>query len=53
MAALVREAGVVASKRTLGALDDMDDDAEMTESPKVIVDLPDFLQALAKVGLSV
>ena len=53
LAALVREAGVVALKRTLGALDDMDDDAEMSKSPKVVVDLPDFLQALGKVGPSV
>ena len=53
LAALVREAGVVALKRTLGALDDMDDDAEMSKSPKVVVDLPDFHQALDKVGPSV
>ena len=53
LAALVREAGVVALKRTLGALDDMDDDAEMSKSPKVVVDLPDFFQALGKVGPSV
>jgi len=53
LAALVREAGVVALKRTLGALDDMDDDAEMCKSPRVVVDLPDFLQALGKVGPSV
>ncbi|KAF8813475.1 AAA-domain-containing protein [Phlegmacium glaucopus] len=53
LAALVREAGVVALKRTLGALDDMADDAEMSKCPKVVVDLPDFLQALGKVGPSV
>ena len=53
LAALVREAGVVALKRTLGALDDMDDDAEMSKSPKVFVDLHDFHQALGKVGPSV
>ena len=53
LAALVREAGVVALKRTLGALDCMDDDAEMCKSPKVVVDLADFLQALDKVGPSV
>ena len=53
LAALVREAGVVALKRTLGALDDMDDDADMSKSPKVVVDLPDFHQALGKVGPSV
>ena len=54
LAALVREAGVVALKRTLGALDDMDDDdAETSKSPKVVVDLADFLQALGKVGPSV
>jgi len=50
LAALIREAGVVALKRTLGVLDDMDDDAK---SPKVVVDLPNFLQALSKVGPSV
>jgi hypothetical protein len=33
-------------KRTLGALDDMGDDAEMFKRTKVVVDLPDFLQAL-------
>ena len=53
LAALVREAGVVALKRTLGALDDMDDDAEISKSPKVVVDMLDFLQALDKVGPSV
>ena len=53
LAALIREAGVVALKRTLGALDDMDDDVDMSQSPKVVVDLPDFLQALGKVGPSV
>ena len=53
LAALVREAGVVALKRTLGALNDMDDDAEMSRCPKVVVDLADFLQALGKVGPSV
>jgi ribosome biogenesis ATPase len=50
LAALVREAGVIALKRTLGALDDMDDDVEMSKSPKAVVDL---LQALSKVGPSV
>jgi ribosome biogenesis ATPase len=34
LAALIREAGVVALKRTLGALDDVDDDAEMSKGPK-------------------
>ena len=53
LAALVREAGVVALKRTLGVLDDMDDDVQMSKSPEVVVDLPDFLQALGKVGPSV
>ena len=53
LAALVREAGVVALKRTLGALDNMDDDAEMSKSSKVVVDLHDLLQALGKVGPSV
>jgi len=52
LAALVREAGVVALKRTLGALDDVDDDVEKCKSPRVVVDLPDFLHALGKVGPS-
>ena len=38
---------------TSRALDDMDDDAEMSKSPKVVVDMLDFLQALDKVGPSV
>ncbi|KAJ3510689.1 hypothetical protein NLJ89_g4529 [Agrocybe chaxingu] len=50
LAALVREAGVVALKRTLGALDEMDDEAE---SPAVLVSLADFNNALDKVGPSV
>ena len=53
LAALIRGAGVVALKRTLGALDDVADDAEMSKGPKVAVDLPDSLQALSKVGPSV
>lgn len=50
LAALVREAGVIALKRTLGLLDDLD---ESMESPKVTVSLADFVKALDKVGPSV
>jgi ribosome biogenesis ATPase len=39
-------------KRRSSGLDDMDD-AEMSKSPKVVVDLTDLLQALGKVGPSV
>jgi len=50
LAALVREAGVTALKRTLGALDEMDDGAEYFN---VVVELADFLKALDKVRPSV
>ncbi|KAF4613820.1 hypothetical protein D9613_008072 [Agrocybe pediades] len=50
LAALVREAGVNALRRTLGALDDMDEDAE---SPAVRVGLEDFVKAMEKVTPSV
>jgi ribosome biogenesis ATPase len=50
LAALVREAGVTALKRTLGALDDMDEGAE---SPRVVVRVADFVAALDKVSPSV
>ena len=56
LAALVREAGVVALKRTLGALDEMDDVASgcvSRETPKITVGLPDFVKALDKVTPSV
>jgi len=50
LAALVREAGVTALKRTLGALDEMDDGVE---NFNVVVNLADFLKALDKVRPSV
>lgn len=54
LAALVREAGVSALKRTLGALDEMDDTPEVgLRVPKVLVDLQDFVKALDKVSPSV
>lgn len=46
LAALVREAGVIALKRTLGSFDS-------DETPTVLVHLNDFEQALAKVTPSV
>jgi len=54
LAALVREAGVVALKRTWGALDQMDERAHVgIEEPKVVVEVFDFLKALDKVSPSV
>ena len=50
LAALVREAGVIALKRTLGVLDDMAEDAPL---PKVSVSSIDFGKALDKVSPSV
>lgn len=50
LAALVREAGVTALKRTLGVLDDMAEDAP---SPKVSVSSADFGKAIDKVSPSV
>lgn len=50
LAALVREAGVTALKRTIGALDDMDEGAEC---PRVVVGMADFVKALDKVSPSV
>ncbi|KAH9486210.1 putative AAA domain-containing protein C16E9.10c [Psilocybe cubensis] len=50
IAALVREAGVTALKRTLGYLDAMADDAQ---SPPVLVELADFSKALDKITPSV
>ena len=51
LAAVVREAGVIALRKTLGALDDMDDSTGAT--PIVTVILSDFVRALEKVGPSV
>ena len=54
LAALVREAGVVALRRTLGSLDDMGNDESVAGSSttKVVVTIHDFRLALDKVGPS-
>lgn len=52
LAALVREAGVTALRRTLGTLDAMEDQ-DVENSPKVFVGIDDFMNALEKVGPSV
>jgi ribosome biogenesis ATPase len=51
LAAVVREAGVAALKRTLGVLDESKDDNEFT--PQVMVLVDDFVKALDKVTPSV
>lgn len=53
LAALVREAGVIALRRTLGALDEMDETSTAGERPRVTVGIADFLTALDKIGPSV
>jgi ribosome biogenesis ATPase len=55
LAAVVREAGVVALRRVLGALDQMDDGSgDLVENqPRVVVVLEDFVRAQDKVGPSV
>ncbi|KAI0353669.1 AAA-domain-containing protein [Trametes cingulata] len=54
LAALVREAGVAALKRTLGALDAMDAEGEVgAAEARVVVSVDDFVQALEKVQPSV
>ena len=54
LAALVREAGVLALKRTWGALDRMDEQPNVgMEEPKVVVQIFDFVKALDKVSPSV
>lgn len=56
LAAVIREAGVVALKRVLGALDQMDESGGATEDrdrPRVLVVLEDFVCAQDKVGPSV
>lgn len=50
LASLVREAGVVALRRTLGPFKDLDDSIP---SPTIVVSLSDFLTALDKIGPSV
>ncbi|KAF8150970.1 P-loop containing nucleoside triphosphate hydrolase protein [Crassisporium funariophilum] len=56
LAAVVREAGVMALKRTLGVLDEMEDETSTgmeSGTPKVVVTLEDFVNAVDKVGPSV
>lgn len=55
LAAVVREAGVVALRRVLGALDQMDDSGGslVENQPRVVVVLEDFVRAQDKVGPSV
>lgn len=55
LAAVVREAGVVALRRTLGALDQMEADGSVTagEEPKIVVGVQDFERSLQKVQPSV
>ncbi|KAG0696210.1 P-loop containing nucleoside triphosphate hydrolase protein [Suillus ampliporus] len=54
LAAVVREAGVIALKRVLGALDQMDESGGLVEDrPRVLVVLEDFMRAQDKVGPSV
>lgn len=57
LAAIVREAGVIALKRTLGALDEMEEqdgmDPMKTPTPTMTVHLLDFVKAVEKVSPSV
>lgn len=54
LAALIREAGVVALRRTLGALDEMENEGVAgLSTTKVVVTIQDFHIALDKVGPSV
>lgn len=55
LAALVREAGVIALKRTLGMLDMLGDDKEsdILQRPAVFVESEDFVKAQDKVNPSV
>ncbi|KAJ8474371.1 hypothetical protein ONZ45_g15969 [Pleurotus djamor] len=53
LASLVREAGVSALRRSLGALDRMSDDHDAGMGQSVVVCLEDFAKALDKVGPSV
>lgn len=55
LAALVREAGVIALRKTLGALDQMDESTgeEQDRPLNVQVEVQDFVRALDKVGPSV
>lgn len=51
LASLVREAGVIALKRTLGSFSELGDTTPPTAS--IVVGLPDFVVALDKIGPSV
>ena len=54
LASLVREAGVVALRKTLGALDEMDQGGDNEQGEmKITVSIQDFVKALDKVGPSV
>ncbi|OCH94848.1 AAA-domain-containing protein [Obba rivulosa] len=53
LASLVREAGVAALKRTLGALDAMEENAGIGGEAQVTVTVDDFVRALDKVQPSV
>ncbi|KIL61026.1 hypothetical protein M378DRAFT_187622 [Amanita muscaria Koide BX008] len=54
LASVVREAGVVALKRTLGALDKMESEGSpVPPDTKVVITIRDFCNALDKVGPSV
>ncbi|KAF8840933.1 ribosome biogenesis ATPase RIX7 [Paxillus ammoniavirescens] len=56
LAAVVREAGVVALRRVLGSLESMDEESAgggTQERPRVVVMLEDFVRAVDKLGPSV
>ncbi|KAJ7219986.1 P-loop containing nucleoside triphosphate hydrolase protein [Mycena pura] len=53
LAAIIREAGVSALRRTLGRSDEMDAGADAGRDAPVLLTLPDFVDALDKVGPSV
>ncbi|KAJ7454870.1 P-loop containing nucleoside triphosphate hydrolase protein [Mycena latifolia] len=53
LAALLREAGVSALRRTLGQPDEMQGDTGADKETDLTVTLPDFMDALEKVGPSV
>ncbi|KAF9223240.1 ribosome biogenesis ATPase RIX7 [Gyrodon lividus] len=56
LAAVIREAGVVALRRMLGSLESMEEEPEgggVRERPRVVVMLEDFMRAVEKIGPSV
>ncbi|KAK7465523.1 Ribosome biogenesis ATPase rix7 [Stygiomarasmius scandens] len=53
LAALVREAGVIALKRTLGMLDLLEEGGMIGDKPQVLVENADFIKATEKVAPSV